>query len=191
MKVRRDVFRPSYPTPAAMITCATPDGRPNIITLGEVYMLSLEPLVMGISIRPQRYSYGVIAETREFVVNYVTEELAAQTDYCGMVSGRDVDKFAATGLTPEPAAEVQAPLIAECPLNIECRVRDILPLGSHHVFVADAVATHVEEAILDANGQVDPERARAIAFIGRAYWKVEGLVDRAFVPGRRFRPAGR
>ncbi len=186
MKQRIDVFRPMYPTPVAMITCATPDGRPNIITLGEVYMLALEPLVVGISIRPSRYSYGLIAETREFVVNVPTEELAAQADFCGMTSGRSVDKFEATGLTPAPADEVRAPLIAECPLNIACRVRDILPMGSHHVFVGDVVATHVEESILDAEGNIDPERARAIAFIGRSYWKVEGLVDRAFVRGRTF-----
>ena len=186
MKQRIDVFRPMYPTPVAMITCATPDGRPNIITLGEVYMLALEPLVVGISIRPSRYSYGLIAETREFVVNVPTEELAAQADFCGMTSGRSVDKFRATGLTPAPADEVRAPPIAECPLNIACRVRDILPMGSHHVFVGDVVATHVEESILDAEGNIDPERARAIAFIGRSYWKVEGLVDRAFVRGRTF-----
>ena len=122
MKLRRDVFRPVVPTPAALITCAAPGARPNIISLGEVYMLALDPLVVGIGIRPSRYSHGLIAESREYVVNFPTAELVAAIDYCGRVSGADVDKFEATGLTPDPADVVAAPLIRECPINLECRI---------------------------------------------------------------------
>ena len=174
------------PTPAALISCVAPGHRPNIITLGECYMLALEPLVVGISIRPRRYSHRLISESREFVVNFPTADLAAAVDYCGMASGADVDKFAASGLTPEPADVVAAPLIRECPLNLECRVRDVLKMGSHDVFVGDVVATHVEDWALDESGQLDPVRARAIAFIGRSYWAVGPQVERAFV---RRRPA--
>jgi flavin reductase (DIM6/NTAB) family NADH-FMN oxidoreductase RutF len=181
VKLRRDVFRPVVPTPAGLITCQAPGGRPNIITLGEVYMLALEPLVVGISIRPSRYSHGLTSASREFVVNFPTADLAAATDYCGMVSGRDVDKFAKAGLTATPADVVAAPLIAECPINIECRVRDVLPMGSHDVFVGDVVATHVEDWALDERGQIDPTRARAIAFVGRGYWRVAEKAAPAFV----------
>lgn len=184
MKVQRDTFRPVGPTPAGLITCISPDGKPNIITLGEVYMLALAPLTIGISIRPSRYSHRLISETREFVVNLPTIEITAATDYCGVHSGADVDKFAETGLTPEPASIVKTPLIRECPVNIECRVRDILPMGSHDVFVGEALAVHVEDWALDENGQLDPVKARAIAFVGRSYWGVGPRVDRAFVRGR-------
>jgi flavin reductase (DIM6/NTAB) family NADH-FMN oxidoreductase RutF len=184
MKLRRDVFRPVIPTPAALITCVAPGRRPNVITLGEVYMLGLDPLIVGIGIRPRRYSHELISESREYVVNFPTAELTAATDYCGLVSGRDVDKFAATGLTPTPAAVVAAPLIGECPLSVECRVRDVLPMGSHDCFVGEVVATHVEDWAIDEDGQFDPVRARSIAFVGRAYWLVGQKVDRAFVRGR-------
>jgi flavin reductase (DIM6/NTAB) family NADH-FMN oxidoreductase RutF len=169
------------PTPAGLITCVRPGGAPNIITLGEVYMLSLKPLVMGISIQPHRYSAKMITETREYVINYPTAELVEAVDLCGTTSGAQVDKFALTGLTPEPAALVAPPLIAECPLSIECRVTDILPMGSHHVFVGQAVATHVEASALDSSGQLDPVQARAIAFVGRSYWRVGERIARAFV----------
>ncbi len=185
MKVRRDVFRPVYPTPAALITCAPAEGRPNVITLGEVYMLSLDPLVVGIGIRPRRYSHRLIAETREFVVNFPTAEIVAAVDYCGMSSGLEVDKFAEAGLTPEPAAVVRPPLIKECPVSVECRVRDILPMGSHDVFVGEVVATHAEEWALDEEGQLDPVKARAIAFVGRSYWSIGPRIERAFNRGRR------
>ncbi|HHX64261.1 MAG TPA: flavin reductase family protein [Chloroflexi bacterium] len=188
MKRRRDVFRPVYPTPAALITCCDTDGRPNIITLGEVYMLCLEPLTIGISVRPERHSHRLISETGEFVVNLPTAEIAAEVDYCGIRSGADVDKFADTGLTPEPAAEVRPPLIAECPVSIECRVRDTLSLGSHDVFVGLAVATHAEDWALDEQGQLDPVRARAIGFVGRGYWRFAEKVDRAFAPRTFPRP---
>ena len=163
-----------------MITCVDETGKPNIITLGEVYMLALEPLVIGISIRPQRYSHRLISATREFVVNLPTAELAEATDYCGMMSGAKVDKFAAMGLTPEPATVVRPPLIQECPVNIECRVRDILPMGSHDVFVGEVAVIHAEDWALDENGYLDPVRARALALVGRSYWAVGAKVARAF-----------
>jgi flavin reductase (DIM6/NTAB) family NADH-FMN oxidoreductase RutF len=181
LKVQRDVFRPSVPTPVGLVTCVRPGGVPNIITLGEVYMLSLKPLVMGISIQPHRYSAKIITETREYVINFPTLELVEATDICGTTSGASVDKFALTGLTAEPATAVSPPLIAECPLSVECRVTDVLPMGSHNVFVGEAVATHVEDWALDEDGLLDPVKARSIAFVGRSYWRVGERVGKAFV----------
>ncbi len=184
MKLTTSVFRPVIPTPAALITCVSAEGRPNILTLGEVYVLSLDPLVLGIGIRPSRYSHRLISETREYVVNFATAELIPQVDLCGMSSGAETDKFAAFRLTPTPARVVKAPLIAECPLNVECRVREILRMGSHDCFVGEAVATHVEDWALDEDGQFDPEKARSIAFVGRSYWAIGPRLDRASVRGR-------
>jgi flavin reductase (DIM6/NTAB) family NADH-FMN oxidoreductase RutF len=152
LKRQHDLFRPVYPTPAALVTCLDMDGSPNIITLGEVYMLALTPLTIGISIRPSRYSHELLSRIPEYVVNLPTLEMAEAVDLCGTLSGRDIDKFAVTGLTPEPAIIVRPPLIKECPVNIECRVKQILPMGSHDVFVGLAVATHVEDWALDERG---------------------------------------
>ena len=185
MKITTNVFRPVVPTPAALITSVSLAGRPNVLTLGEVYMLSLEPLVLGIGIRPQRYSHGLITATREYVVNFPTADLIEAADLCGATTGAETDKFELAGLTPEPATCVRPPLIKECPLNVECRVRDILPMGSHDCFVGEAVATHVEDWALDATGNFDPVLARSIAFIGRSYWAIGPRLDRALARDRQ------
>jgi flavin reductase (DIM6/NTAB) family NADH-FMN oxidoreductase RutF len=184
MKLTTSVFRPVVPTPAALITSASADGRPNVLTLGEVYILSLDPLVFGIGIRPSRYSHRLISETGEYVANFPTADLIARVDLCGMSSGLETDKFAAFGLTATPGSVVKAPLIAECPLNVECRVRDVLPMGSHDCFVGEVVATHVEDWALDDEGQFDPVKARSIALVGRSYWAIGPKLDRAFVRNR-------
>ena len=131
-----------YPLPVVMVSLADRDGRPNIITLAWVGTVCTNPPMVSISVRPERYSYPILKETGEFVINLTTKELAFATDYCGVKSGRDVDKFKEMGLTPIPASEVKAPMIKESPVNIECKVRQILPLGSHDMFLADVVAVH-------------------------------------------------
>lgn len=125
-----------YPLPVVMVSLADRDGRPNIITLAWVGTVCTNPPMVSISVRPERYSYPILKETGEFVINLTTKELAFATDYCGVKSGRDVDKFKEMGLTPIPASEVKAPMIKESPVNIECKVRQILPLGSHDMFLA-------------------------------------------------------
>ena len=125
-KVQVRPNRPVYPTPAALITCADEAGKPNIITLGEVFNISISrPVILGIAIRKSRYSHELISRTREYVVNMPTRAIADQVWACGRISGREVDKFQAAGLTPVPAAVARAPLIAECPINVECRVTAI------------------------------------------------------------------
>jgi len=180
LKRIHDVFRPVYPTPAGLITCVDEDGIADIVTLGEVYMLALKPLTLGISIRPSRYSHELISASREYVANMPTMAIAEAVDICGTLLGRQVNKWIAANLTPEPAQVVSAPLIAECPLNMECQVQDILSMGSHDVFVGRVVVTHVEDSILDEHGLIDPGKASALAFPGRGYWPVIGPQAPAF-----------
>ncbi len=165
-KVLISPFRPVYPTPAALITSVAADGRPNIITLGEVFNLSLRtPTIVGIAVGKARYSHELISRSREYVVNLPPTALLEKVDQCGSVSGRHVDKFAAFGLTALPASVVSPPLIAECPVNIECRVIAIEEIGDHDLFQGRVVAVHVDEALLDEEGRVCVARLDPICFM--------------------------
>ena len=137
-----------YPIPAVMVTCGPPD-KPNIITLAWVGTLCSHPPTVGISIRPSRHSHGLVKQHGEFAVNLPTADMAKVTDYCGTVSGRKVDKFAATGLTSSPSKALETVVIAECPLNIECKVTQVLSLGTHDLFLGEVVAVQVDENILN------------------------------------------
>jgi len=146
--------RPStylYPVPVILATCGT--EKPNIITLAWVGTVCSDPPMVGIGVRPNRYSHALIEETGEFVINIPGEDLLEVTDRCGHVSGRDVDKFATFGLTPEPASNVKTVLIAECPVNMECKVVQKISLGAHDFFLGEIVAVHVDEAVLDERGR--------------------------------------
>lgn len=153
-----------YPLPAVMVSCAREGERPNIITVAWTGTVCTNPPMVYISVRPERYSYGIIRETGEFVINLTTVELAKATDFCGVRSGRDTDKFRKTRLTALPASFVKAPLIAESPVNLECRVEKTEELGSHHMFLAKVLAVHADEAYLDAKGRLDLERAGLLAY---------------------------
>lgn len=171
-KKRIKPFRPIYPSPAALITSVDRDGRPNIITLGEVFNISIrKPVIVGIAIRPATYSHGLISETREYTVNLPTASLMRQVDQCGSVSGRrGIDKFSAFGLTPVPAAEVRPPLIAECPVNIECRVVGVQTIGDHDLFLGEVAAVHVDESALDADGEILPDQLDVLVYVSGEYW---------------------
>lgn len=142
-----------YPLPAVMVSCGREGERSNIITVAWTGTICTNPPMLYISVRPQRYSYDILCETGEFVVNLTTKKLAKATDYCGVRSGRDVDKFKETGLTAVPALHVKSPMIAESPVNIECRVTEKKELGSHHMFLAEVLAVHVDERYLDEKGR--------------------------------------
>ena len=142
-----------YPLPAVMVSCQRPGEKANIITVAWTGTVCTNPAMLYISVRPERYSYGIIRETGEFVVNLTTEKLARATDFCGVRSGRDVDKFKEMHLTEEPSVQISAPGIAECPVNIECRVKEVLELGSHHMFLADVLQVHVDEDYMDEKGK--------------------------------------
>jgi flavin reductase (DIM6/NTAB) family NADH-FMN oxidoreductase RutF len=170
-KVKRKPGTVLYPVPVVMVSCGT-GNRANIITLAWVGTLCSEPPLIGIGVRSSRHSYGLIEESGEFVVNLPSADQLKWVDYCGMVSGRDVDKWAACGFTPAPAAQVQVPLIAECPVNIECRVQQVFPLGTHDLFVGEVVAVQMDEAVLDERGRLDCARANAVAFLEGEYRQV-------------------
>lgn len=143
------------PVPAVMVSVADEAGRPNIITVAWAGTVCTNPPMVSISVRPSRYSYDIIASTGEFVINLTNEKLANACDYCGVVSGRDVDKFKKTGLTPLAVEHVRAPGIAESPVNIACRVKEQMDLGSHTMFVAEVLGVTVDDAYLDETGRFD------------------------------------
>lgn len=143
------------PVPAVMVSCADREGKPNIITIAWAGTVCTNPPMVSISVRPTRYSYDMIRETGEFVINLVTEPLTRACDYCGVMSGRDVDKFAKTGLTPIPVEGVSVPGIAESPVSIACRVVEERALGSHTMFLAEVVGVTADDRYLDETGRFD------------------------------------
>jgi len=166
-----------YPVPASLITCG-PVARPNIITLAWVGTLCSEPPIVGISIRPSRHSHKLVKDSGEFAVNVPTTEIARAVDWCGMVSGHSTDKFKAMGLTPVPTQVIRTVGIQECPLTLECQVTQSLALGSHELFLGKVVAVQVDEAILDARGDLDLSKTRPLAYGGHSYWAVGDFIAR-------------
>lgn len=153
-----------YPLPVVMVSVTDGQGHDNIITVAWTGTICSDPPMLSVSVRPERHSYGMLVETGEFVVNLTTEALAYATDFCGVRSGRDLDKFAHLGLTKKRASQVKAPLIGESPVNIECRVTERKALGSHDVFLAEVLCVHADEAYMDAAGRFDLTKAQPIVY---------------------------
>jgi flavin reductase (DIM6/NTAB) family NADH-FMN oxidoreductase RutF len=164
-----------FPTPAVMVSCAGSQGAPNILTIAWIGVVCSEPPIVSVSIRPGRYSCNMIKEAGNFVVNIPREEQLTALDFCGITSGRDVDKFAALGLTPLPASVVSAPLIKECPVNLECRVLDVKSLGTHDMFLGEIVAVHMDEEVRNQKGEIDISKLKPIAYCPGAsqYWSLK------------------
>lgn len=158
-----------YPLPVVMVSVAGTHGEKNILTIAWAGTICSDPPMVSISVRPERYSYNMIKETGEFVINLTTKELAFATDYCGVKSGRDVDKFAEMKLTPLAGEVVKAPLIAESPVNIECCVTEVKHLGTHDMFLAEVVAVHADERYMDENHKFHLEKAEPIVYSHGAY----------------------
>jgi len=135
-------------------------------------------VILGIAIRKERYSHELISRTREYVVNMPTQAIAEQVWHCGRISGREVDKFQAAGLTPVPAAVVKAPLIAECPVSVECRVTGIQEIGDHDLFLGEAVAQHVNSECLDEQGKICVDRLDGFAFVLGEFWTFGARLER-------------
>ncbi|MDE7002577.1 MAG: flavin reductase family protein [Lachnospiraceae bacterium] len=166
-------FKPGnmlYPLPAVMVSVADREGRTNIITVAWAGTICTNPPMVSISVRPSRYSHHMILETGGFVVNLTTRALVRATDYCGVRSGRDVDKWKEAGLTPVRSDVVDAPCIAECPVNIECRVVRTEQLGSHDMFIAEVAAVHVDDRYMDGKGRFHLEDARPIVYSHGEYY---------------------
>jgi flavin reductase (DIM6/NTAB) family NADH-FMN oxidoreductase RutF len=172
--------RPIYPSPAALITSVDLNGTANIITLGEVFNISIQkPVIVGIAIRPATYSHSLISASNEYVVNLPTTHILKQVDSCGMNSGRDhINKFEAFGLTAIPADEVRPPLIAECPVNIECKVISTQTIGDHDLFLGEVLAVHVDEDKLDETGSLITEKLDMLIYITGEYWSAGKRLER-------------
>ncbi|HSV95651.1 MAG TPA: flavin reductase family protein [Spirochaetota bacterium] len=152
-----------YPAPAVLVSSHC-RGEENVLTVSWAGTVCTEPAMLSISLRPERHSYRLIKESGEFVVNLPTAELARAVDFCGVKSGSRIDKFAAARLSRRPGRHVAAPLIAECPVCIECRVKEVMPLGSHHLFLAEVLAVHAEESLIDSKGKFHLERAGLLCY---------------------------
>jgi flavin reductase (DIM6/NTAB) family NADH-FMN oxidoreductase RutF len=159
------------PLPPVMVSCGDMK-KSNIITVAWTGIINTIPPKTYISVRPSRHSYKIIKESGEFVLNLTPSKLIKSADYCGIYTGAKVDKFAKCNLTKEEANEVACPLIAECPLSLECKVTEIVPLGTHDMFLADIVAVDVDESLLDKNGKLDLSRAGLAAFAHGEYFEL-------------------
>lgn len=158
-----------YPLPAVMVSCGDFDNA-NIITVAWTGTICTDPAMTYISVRPERYSYDIIKRTGEFVINLTTKKLAKSTDFAGVRSGRDIDKFETLKLTKEKANEANVPLIKESPINIECKVTEVKELGSHHMFIAKVLCVDVDEKYLDKNGRFELEKCGLIAYSHGQYF---------------------
>ena len=183
----KQAFKPGnmlYPLPAVMVSCQYKgafdpkckkqelQGKPNIITVAWVGTVCTNPPMLSISVRPERYSYHIIEQSGEFVVNLTTEALVRAADFCGVRSGRDIDKFKEIHLTAQPSREISAPGIAESPVNIECRVQQILPLGSHSMILANVVAVTVEDSYMDETGKFHLNDTGLISYSHGEYFRL-------------------
>ncbi len=162
-----------YPLPAVMVSCGRPDETPNIITVAWTGTICTNPAMVYISVRPERYSYDIIKETGEFVINLSNKSLVKAVDYCGVKSGRDVDKFKEMNLTPVKGEKVSAPYIAEAPVSIECKVTQILELGSHHAFLATVEGVHVDKQYMDEKGKFHLNQADMIVYSHGEYYDLK------------------
>lgn len=167
------------PLPVVLVSCGgDPEWKPNIITIAWIGSVCSDPPMLSISVRPERYSFDIIQSTGEFVVNVPSRRQARAVDWCGMVSGRNLDKWESAGLTQAPALKVGCPIIQECPIHIECRVRESLNLGSHMMFVAEVAAVQITSSLIDAKGRFRLEKAGLMAYGLGQYFEIGAVIGR-------------
>ncbi len=169
----KQLWRPGnmlYPLPVVMISVVGNNGEKNIVTVAWAGTICSDPAMVSISVRPERYSHKLLMETGEFVINLTTKELVYATDYCGVKSGRDIDKFKEMNLTAIPASVVKAPMIEESPVNIECRVTEVKKLGTHDMFMAEVLAVHADEKYMDENKKFHLDKAEPIVYSHGSYF---------------------
>ena len=152
------------PVPVVMVTCQGENSKPNIITIGWAGTICSEPPMVSISVRPSRYSYKLIKESKEFAINIPSKKLAKETDLCGVLSGSKYDKFHETGLTIGKSNSIKAPIIQECPINLECIVKEEIELGSHNMFIAEITSVQVSKEYIDNNGEFMTEKANLLGY---------------------------
>lgn len=174
-KVEKIDWKPGnmlYPVPVVMVSCKREGETPNIITVAWAGTICSTPAMLSISIRPERYSYDIIKETGEFVVNLVTRDQVRATDYCGVKSGRDVDKFQQMRLTPFPLKNSNVPGIKECPVNLACKVTEIKHLGTHDMFLAEVVGVTVEGSYMDEKNKFHLNQAGLVTYSHGEYFEL-------------------
>lgn len=159
-----------YPVPAVMVSCQREGERPNIITVAWAGTICSDPAMVSISVRKERYSHAIISETKEFVINLNTKDLCFATDYCGVKSGKDVDKFKEMKLTPCESVNIKAPGIAESPVNIECKVVEVKELGSHDMFLAEVVGVNVDEQYINETGKFELNSVGLVSYSHGEYF---------------------
>lgn len=168
-----------YPLPVVMVSCGAKREDYNIITVAWTGTICTDPAMCYISLRPERHSYDIIKRNREYVINLTTRDLAFATDWCGVKSGRDQDKFSAMGLTPIAATKVKSPMIKESPINIECVVKEIKELGFHHMFISEVVALNADDKYIDLKtGAFMLNYARPICYSHGKYYETGKMIDR-------------
>ena len=171
----KKVWKPSTllnPVPVVLVTCSDKKGNDNVFTVAWTGTINTKPPMLSISVRKSRHSYEMIKETGEFVVNLTTEKMAFATDLCGVKSGKDIDKFKEAKLTKEKASMVNAPIIKESPVSLECKVEKIIELGSHDMFIAKILATNVDENLVDENDKLNLDKANLICYSHGEYWSL-------------------
>lgn len=161
-----------YPLPVVMVSCKEEGKAPNIITVAWAGTICSDPVMVSISVRKERYSHDIIEKTGEFVINLVTQDLVYATDYCGVKSGRDIDKFEKMNLTPVNIDGVDAPAIAESPLSLACKVKEIKELGSHDMFIAEVVGVTVDDKYMDESGKFELNSTGLVAYSHGEYFSL-------------------
>lgn len=166
------------PIPAFMVSCADKEGNSDIITISYGGIVSANPPMVYISVRDTRYSYPMLKEVNDFVINIPSEDQAKETDYCGITTGRKVDKWKLCNFTEEKGEFVKSPMIKECPVNMECVTRHVIHLGSHDIFLAEVVATHADESVLNDKDKVMIDKVKPFAFCYniQEYWSLKELI---------------
>ena len=175
----KQIWRPGnmlYPVPAILVSVADSAGNDNLITIAWTGTVCSDPAMTYISVRKERYSHHMLKENKEFVINLVSKEICRAADFCGVRSGCDLDKFEATGLTREKASTVNVPLVKESPVNIECKVTQVLELGSHDMFLAKVTAVQVDESLLDEKGKLDLNKAHLVAYSHGEYQTFDNIL---------------
>ncbi len=152
------------PLPAVLVSCTAEGHKPNIITISWIGIVNSEPPMLSISVTPERHSHKILKKAGEFIVNLTSEDNLKSVDFCGTRSGRDYDKFREMNLTPLPGRSVSAPLIKECPINLECQVRQTIKLGSHEMFIAEIVMVHADENLLDDKNRPDIDMMKPLIY---------------------------
>jgi len=168
-----------YPIPVVLVSCLDKDSKKtNVITIAWCGVVCSNPPLISISIRPSRYSHKLILETKDFVVNIPSTDILKGSDFCGIHSGRDLDKLEACSFTTAPSSKVSSPLINECPVNIECSLKEVIKLGSHDMFIGKVLCVHADDGIICKNGNVDYAKAKPFVYNQGEYWSLAKKVGR-------------